>query len=68
MKKSKKSKQFKKWQAQVRKKKAAISDVKMSEVILKLAEPLLTKFPDDEKRIETIISLTVIEWNKLMLP
>jgi hypothetical protein len=42
--------------------------VKMSEVILKLAEPLLKKYGDDDKRIETIISLTIAEWNRLMLP
>ena len=42
--------------------------VKMSEVILKVAEPLLKKFGDDDKRIETIISLTIIEWNNLMFP
>ena len=42
--------------------------VKMSEVILKLADPLLKKYGDNDKRIETIISLTIIEWNRLMLP
>ena len=42
--------------------------VKMSAVILKLAEPLLKKYGDDDKRIETIISLTIAEWNRLMLP
>ena len=42
--------------------------VKMSAVILKLAEPLLKKYGDDDKRIKTIISLTAIEWNRLMLP
>jgi len=41
--------------------------VKMSAVILKLAEPLLKKYGDDDKRIETIVSLTIIEWNRLML-
>ena len=40
--------------------------VKMSEVILKLSEPLLKKFGDSDKRIETIISLTITVWNKLM--
>ncbi|MDY0221086.1 MAG: hypothetical protein RBR67_08110 [Desulfobacterium sp.] len=38
--------------------------IKMSAVILKIAEPLLIKFGDDEKRVKTIISLAVIEWNK----
>ena len=42
--------------------------VKMSEVILKLAEPLLKKYGDIDKRIKTIISLTIFEWNRLMLP
>ena len=42
--------------------------VKMSAVILKLAEPLLKEYGDDDKRIEAIISLTIIVWNKLMFP
>jgi hypothetical protein len=42
--------------------------VKMSEVILKLAEPLLKQFGDNDKRTKVIISLTVLEWNRLMLP
>ena len=42
--------------------------VKMSEVILKLAEPLLIKYGDIDKRIRTIIFLTIFEWNRLMLP
>ncbi len=42
--------------------------VKMSAVILKLAEPLLKKYGDDDKRIETIVSLTIAEWNRFMLP
>jgi len=42
--------------------------VKMSGVILKLAEPLLKKYGDIDKRIRTIISLTIFEWNRLMLP
>jgi hypothetical protein len=42
--------------------------VKMSEVILKLAEPLLKKYGDIDKQIKTIISLTIAEWNRLMLP
>ena len=42
--------------------------VKMSAVILKLAEPLLEKYGDNDKRIKTIISLTIFEWNRLMLP
>ena len=42
--------------------------VKMSEVILKIAEPLLKKFGGDDKRTKSIISLTIYEWNRLMLP
>jgi hypothetical protein len=42
--------------------------VKMSEVILKLAEPLLEKFGADEQQIRAIVSLTIMQWNKLMLP
>ena len=42
--------------------------VKMSEVILKLADPILKEFGDKDKQIETIISLTIFEWNTLMLP
>jgi hypothetical protein len=42
--------------------------VKMSAVILKLAEPLLKKYGDIDKRIKTIISLTIFERNRLMLP
>ena len=42
--------------------------VKMSEVILKLAKPLLKQFGDDDKRTKSIISLTILEWNRLMLP
>ena len=42
--------------------------VKMSEVILKLADPLLKKYGDDVNRMKTIISLTIIVWNKMMFP
>lgn len=42
--------------------------VKMSAVILKLAEPLLEQFGDDDNRTRAIISLTIFEWNRLMLP
>ena len=42
--------------------------VKMSEVILKLAKPLLKQFGDYDKRTKSIISLTILEWNRLMLP
>ena len=42
--------------------------VKMSEVILKVAEPLLKRFGDNDKQIESIVSLTIVEWNRLMLP
>jgi hypothetical protein len=42
--------------------------VKMSEVILKLADPLLKQFGGNDKQIKTIISLTIFEWNRIMLP
>jgi len=42
--------------------------VKMSEVILKLADPLLKEYGDNDKRIKTIISLTIFEWNRIMFP
>jgi len=42
--------------------------VKTSAVILKLAEPLLKEYGDDDKRIKAVISLTIIVWNKLMFP
>ena len=34
--------------------------VKMSEVILKVAEPLLKRFGDNDKQIESIVSLTMV--------
>lgn len=69
MAKKKQSKQLKKWQANVRKKRETPTDsVKMSEVILKLADPLLKKYGDDDNRVKTIISLTILEWNRLMFP
>ncbi len=40
----------------------------MSEVILKLADPMLKEYGDDDKQIKTIISLTIIEWNRIMFP
>ena len=42
--------------------------VKMSEVILKLADPMLKEYGDNDKQIKTIISLTIIEWNRIMFP
>lgn len=42
--------------------------VKMSEAILKVADPLLRQFGDNDKRTKTIISLAILEWNRLMLP
>lgn len=42
--------------------------IKMSAVILKLAEPLIEQYGDDDKHIETIISIAIIVWNKLMFP
>ena len=38
--------------------------IKMSAVILKIAEPLLIKFGRDEKKVKGLIFLAVMEWNK----
>jgi hypothetical protein len=40
----------------------------MSAVILKLADPLLKKYWNDDKKIEALIALVIFEWNKLMSP
>lgn len=42
--------------------------LKMSEVILKLADPLLKEYGDNDKHIKMIIYLTILEWNRLMFP
>jgi hypothetical protein len=42
--------------------------IKMSAVILKIAEPLIQKHGDSDERIEAIISLTILEWNNSLLP
>ena len=42
--------------------------VKMSAVILKLADPLLKQYGDNDNRTKAIISLTILKWNRLMLP
>lgn len=39
-------------------------EIKMSAVILKIAEPLLIKFGRDEKKVKGLISLAVMIWNK----
>ena len=44
------------------------SEPKMSAVILKLAEPLLEKHGTDPKRVKSIIALTIVAWNKSLLP
>jgi hypothetical protein len=43
-------------------------DIKMSDVILKLAEPLLKKYGNNAQRFESIIVLTIAVWNKGLLP
>jgi len=43
-------------------------DLKMSAVILTLAEPLLKKYGTDAKRAESIIALAIAAWNKAMFP
>ena len=43
-------------------------NVKMSAVILKLAEPLLSECQNNEKRLQSAIAVTISVWNKLLLP
>ena len=43
-------------------------ELKMSAVILTLAEPLLKKPGMNVKRMESLIALTIAAWNKAMLP
>jgi hypothetical protein len=40
----------------------------MSDVILKLAEPLLKRYGNTPQRFESIIVLTIAAWNKALLP
>jgi hypothetical protein len=44
------------------------SELKMSAVILELAEPLLEDHGTDSQRVEAIIVLTIVAWNKSLLP
>lgn len=46
----------------------ADDELKMSAVILTLAEPLLKKHGTNAERKEAIIALTIAAWNKAMLP
>lgn len=41
---------------------------KMSAVILELAEPLFDDHRANSKRVESIIALTIVAWNKSLLP
>jgi hypothetical protein len=43
-------------------------EIKMSAVILKLADPLLKKFWGKEKQVRSLISITVNVWNLSMMP
>lgn len=43
-------------------------DIKMSEAILKLAEPLLQKYGANKERVRGILTLAVTAWNMSMLP
>ena len=43
-------------------------EIKMSAVILKLADPLLKKFLGNEKQVRSLISMTVTVWNLSMMP
>jgi len=44
------------------------NEIKMSEVILKIAEPYIKKYWNNDKRIHTIISLTIMVWNITLFP
>ncbi len=41
---------------------------KMSEVILKVAEPLMKKYGTNAKRLKAILALAIAGWNKAMIP
>jgi hypothetical protein len=43
-------------------------DIKMSEIILTLADPLLQKYKENFGRAHGILTLAVIAWNMSMLP
>jgi len=43
-------------------------EIKMSAVILKLADPLLKKFWENKNQVRLIISMTVTLWNLSMMP
>jgi hypothetical protein len=43
-------------------------ELKMSDVVLKLAEPLLKRYGNSPQRFESIIVLTIATWNKALLP
>jgi hypothetical protein len=49
---------------------AAVRDdeLKMSDVIVKLAEPLLKRYGNSPQRFESIIALTIAVWNNALLP
>jgi hypothetical protein len=43
-------------------------ELKMSAVILQVAEPFIREYGTTPDRVKTIISLVIVEWNKSMLP
>lgn len=43
-------------------------DIKISEAILRIAKPLMDRYGEDRKRVEAIIALATIAWNKALLP
>ena len=43
-------------------------EIKMSAVILKLADPLIKRFWGNEKQVRSLISMTVTVWNLSMMP
>lgn len=45
-----------------------IDEVKMSEVILRIAEPYVKKYWNNYNRVYTLISLAVIVWNFTLFP
>jgi len=46
----------------------ADTELKMSAVILKIADPLIMRYKDNDKLIYTIIFLAILVWNMAMFP
>ena len=60
----------KKWNIPPGRKRVVIvnDDVKMSEVILDLADPIIDGDVSNPKEVDFIVRLTIAAWNKAMLP